>query len=227
MRRRDQIAAALASVRARIEAAGGDPAAVQIVGVTKGQPVEACRAAVEAGLAVLGENRVQEALVKMDHVPQASWHLVGHLQTNKVRYAHRFDLIQSLDSLRLAEALAARGGARVLLEVNVAREPTKHGVLPEATVEVAAEVAGLLDLRGLMGMGPLVGDPRPAFAELRRLRDEVEQRLGRALPILSMGMSDDFEVAVQEGSTMLRLGRVLFGPRITAREPATTYPSQR
>jgi PLP dependent protein len=214
---RDLVAANLAAVRERIRRAGGDPAAVAVVAVTKGQPVEACRAAVAAGLPVLGENRVQEALGKMDAVPGAEWHLIGHLQTNKARHAARFALVQSLDSERLAEALAARGGAAALLEVNVSREAQKHGVAPEAAVDTAVRVAGLVDLRGLMGMGPAAGDPRPAFAELRRLRDEAEQRLGRRLPVLSMGMSDDLEAAVAEGTTMVRIGRALFGLRDAAR----------
>jgi pyridoxal phosphate enzyme (YggS family) len=210
----DQVAANLAAVRARIERAGGDPGAIAIVAVTKGQPVEACLAAVAAGLTVLGENRVQEALEKMDRVPGATWHLIGHLQTNKARHAGRFGLVQSLDSTRLAQALAARGRAAALLEVNVSREPRKSGVAPEAAVATAAEVDGLVELRGLMGMGPAGGDPRPAFAELRRLRDEAEQRLGRALPVLSMGMSEDLEAAVAEGTTMVRIGRALLGERV-------------
>ena len=213
MHSRDQIAANLASIHRRIERAGGHPVAITIVGVTKGQPAEICRTAVSLGLAVLGENRVQEALGKMAEVPGAVWHLVGHLQTNKARHAHRFALIQSLDSVRLATALAERGGAEVLLEVNVAREAQKHGVPPEDAVATAARVASLLDLRGFMAMGPTRRDPRRAFAELRRLRDEAEQRLGGALPILSMGMSEDLESAVAEGSTMLRIGRALFGER--------------
>jgi hypothetical protein len=214
MHRRDQVTANLAAVRARIERAGGDPDAITIVAVTKGQPVEACLAAVEAGLTVLGENRVQEALDKMDQVPGAAWHLIGHLQTNKARHAGRFALVQSLDSVRLAEALAARGRTAALLEVNVSREPQKHGAAPEEAVATASAVDGLVDLRGLMGMGPTGGDPRPAFAELRRLRDEAEQRLGHRLPVLSMGMSDDLEAAVAEGTTMVRIGRALLGPRL-------------
>lgn len=213
MYRRHQIRANLASIRRRVEQAGGNPNAITIVGVTKGQPVDVCRAAVSLGLAVLGENRVQEALSKMDEVPGAIWHLVGHLQTNKVRHAHRFALIHSLDSVRLATALAGLGRAQVLLQVNVAREPQKHGAPPEDAVATAMQVAALLDLRGFMAMGPTRGDPRPVFAELRRLRDEAEQRLGSALPILSMGMSEDLESAVAEGSTMLRVGRALFGER--------------
>lgn len=213
MHRSDQIAANLAAIRDRIARAGGDSDAIAIVAVTKGQPPGVCQDAVATGLSVLGENRVQEALGKMEDVPGANWHLIGHLQTNKVRHAHRFALIQSLDSVRLAEALAERGGARVLLEVNVAREAQKHGVVPEEAVAVAARVAELVQLLGLMAMGPVDRNPRPAFAELRRLRDEAQQRLGRELPILSMGMSDDLEAAVGEGSTTLRIGRALFGPR--------------
>jgi pyridoxal phosphate enzyme (YggS family) len=210
---RAQIAANLARVRERIEAAGGDPEALEIVAVTKGQPAEVAQAAVELGLTRLGENRVQEALEKMAQVQGASWHLVGHLQTNKVRHAARFELIHSLDSPRLARALAGRHQPPVLLEVNVSRDPAKHGVAPEGALQLAREVDGLLDLRGLMAMGPAEGDPRGAFAELRRLREDLQQRLGRPLPILSMGMSDDLEAAVSEGSTMLRLGRALFGDR--------------
>jgi pyridoxal phosphate enzyme (YggS family) len=208
--RSDRVAANLAAIRARIERAGGDPDRTVIVAATKSRSVEECRAAVAAGLVVLGENRVQEALAKMDEVPGARWHLIGHLQTNKVRHAGRFELIQSVDSLRLAEALAARGPAAILMEVNVARELQKHGFEAEAAVSAATSVAGLLDLRGFMGMAPLAGDALAAFVELRTLRDEAEQRLGRALPVLSMGMSEDLEAAVQAGSTMLRIGRALF-----------------
>jgi pyridoxal phosphate enzyme (YggS family) len=200
-------------VRERVLSAGGDPDAIAIVAVTKGQPAEVCQAAVDLGLNTLGENRVQEALSKMSRVSGADWHLIGHLQTNKVRHASNFALIQSVDSVRLAHALAEHGSPPVLLEVNVSREEQKHGARPEMAVRIALEVAREVDLGGLMALGPARGDSRQAFAELRRLRDQVEQRLGRALPILSMGMSDDLEGAVREGSTMLRLGRALFGDR--------------
>jgi hypothetical protein len=164
---------------------------------------------------MLGENRVHEALTKMDEVPNAEWHLIGHLQSNKARLAAgRFHLIQSVDSVRLAEHIArVKPEQQVLVEVNVAREPQKSGVAPEDAIDVALEFARLLELRGLMAMGPSHGDPRPAFDELRRLRNEAQERLGAPLPILSMGMSSDFEVALAAGSTMLRLGQVLFGPR--------------
>jgi pyridoxal phosphate enzyme (YggS family) len=213
------VAENLASVRERIDRAGRDPNEVAIVAVTKGFDVSVCRDAMAAGLPMLGENRVQEALGKMDLLHEAEWHLIGHLQTNKARQAAgRFALIQSVDSVRLAEVIARLAPLQpVLVEVNVAREPQKSGADPAEALEVITAAAGMLDLQGLMGMGPSEGDPREAFAELWELRDEAEQRLGTKLPILSMGMSGDFEAAVAAGSTMLRLGRVLFGPR-----PATS-----
>ena len=205
----------LTSVRERIERAGRDPKEVAIIAVTKGFGAEACLEALEAGLRMLGENRVQEALGKMDAVPDVDWHLIGHLQVNKVRQtAGRFALIQSVDSLRLAGALANTAPSQaVLVEVNVAREPQRSGVDPTKALEIIAGVAGLLDVRGLMAMGPSEGDPTPAFLELRHLRDQAEQRLGTRLPVLSMGMSGDFEAALACGSTMLRLGQALFGSR--------------
>ena len=209
------VAENLASVRERIVRAERDPDDITIVAVTKGFDVSVCREAIAAGLRILGENRVHEALAKMEEVPGAEWHLIGHLQTNKARVAAgRFALIQSVDSIRLAEALAKIAPAQaVLVEVNVAREPQKSGADPDHALDVIEAVARTLDLRGLMAMGPSHGDPAPAFVELRKLRDEAEQRLGKSLPILSMGMSGDFEAALASGSTMLRLGQVLFGPR--------------
>jgi len=207
----------LARVSARIAAAGRNPDEVAIVAVTKGFGVEACREAMAAGMRLLGENRVQEALPKMEAVPGAQWHLIGHLQTNKVKQAvSRFALIQSVDSMHLAEAIARHDPKQaVLVEVNIAREPQKSGVAPEQGLELISQVSSLLDLQGLMGMGPSEGDPTPAFDELRMLHDEAEQRVGRGLPILSMGMSGDFEAALAAGSTLLRLGQALFGPRAT------------
>jgi PLP dependent protein len=211
----EALADRLASVRERIARSGRSPDDITIVAVTKGFGVETCIAAVEAGLRVLGENRVHEAKVKMAAVQGAEWHLIGHLQTNKVRQAAgAFALIHSVDSVRLAAELArVKPDQAVLVEVNVARETQKHGVDPEQALEAITAVSGLLQLRGLMGMGPSEGDPAPAFKELRRIRDEAEQQLGKSLPVLSMGMSGDFEVAVEAGSTMLRLGQALFGPR--------------
>jgi PLP dependent protein len=209
------VAENLKAVRDRIEKAGRNPDEIAIVAVTKSFGPEVCREAVSAGLRVLGENRVQEALAKMGAVDGAQWHLIGHLQTNKVKQvAGKFALIQSIDSTRVAEAVAAIDSAQpVLVEVNVAQESQKTGVDPKAAGELIDSVAEMLDLQGLMAMGPAEGDPTPAFEQLRKLRDEAQQRLGRPLPILSIGMSGDFEAAVKAGSTMLRLGRVLFGPR--------------
>ena len=205
----------LARVSARIAATGRNPDEVAIVAVTKGFGVEACREALAAGLNMLGENRVQEALPKMAEVQSARWHLIGHLQTNKVKQAAgRFALIQTVDSVRLAEAIARQApGQAVLVEVNVAREAQKSGVAPEMALDLITTVATLLDLQGLMGMGPSHGDPTPAFNELRTLQTLAEQRIGKGLPVLSMGMSGDFEAALAAGSTMLRLGQALFGPR--------------
>jgi pyridoxal phosphate enzyme (YggS family) len=207
----------LVSVRERIERAGRDPGEVAIVAVTKGFGAEACLEALEAGLRMLGENRIQEALGKMDAAPDAEWHLIGHLQTNKAKHAAgRFSLIQSVDSVRLAEAIARVAPSQaVLVEVNVSREPQKSGADPDEALDVIAGVAGLLDVRGLMAMGPSEGDPGPAFVELKNLRDRAEHRLGAPLPVLSMGMTGDFEAALAAGSTMLRLGTALFGPRPT------------
>jgi PLP dependent protein len=208
------VAERLAAVRERI-ARIRNPDEIVIVAVTKGFGVETCRAALEAGLKVLGENRVHEAKLKMDAVPDAEWHLIGHLQTNKVRQAAgRFALIHSVDSVRLAGELArAYPEQAILLEVNVAREAQKYGVDPDKALETITAVSSLLRVRGLMAMGPSESDPVPAFGELRQLRDQAEQRLGMSLPVLSMGMSGDFEAAVKAGSTMLRLGQALFGPR--------------
>jgi len=205
----------LESVRDRIARVGGNPDEITIVAVTKGFDFRVCDLAVQAGLKNLGENRVQEALEKMEHVDGADWHLIGHVQTNKVRLATgRFALIQSVDSAHLVEALArVDPRQRVLVEVNVAREPQKSGVDPDTAAELIDHAARALELHGLMAMGPSLGDPKPAFKELKELRDAAQERFGISLPILSMGMSGDFEAAVQSGSTMLRLGQVLFGPR--------------
>lgn len=213
------VAERLASVRERIARSGRDPEEIAIVAVTKGFGADACRHAMAAGLTMLGENRVQEAIEKMailgaaGRVPE--WHLIGHLQSNKARLAAgRFALIHTVDSIHLAQRIAQEKPTQaVLVEINVAREPQKSGADPALALDLLRACAGLLDLRGLMAMGPTHGDPTPAFDELRLLREEAEQRLGLSLPILSMGMSGDFEAALAAGSTMLRLGQALFGPR--------------
>jgi PLP dependent protein len=205
------------------ERAGRDPNQIVLVAVTKGFPVERIREAIAAGLRVVGENRVQEALPKIDEVGPAGveWHLIGHLQTNKVKFIEgRFQMVQSVDRAGLAETLDARlqSPLDVLVEVNVAEEPQKTGASPADVAAVAGAVQGArhLRLRGLMTVAPMVPDPeavRSVFRQLRALRDDMSQRLGVALPVLSMGMTDDYAIAVEEGATMLRLGRALFGPR--------------
>jgi len=211
------------AIRASTERASRDANAVALVAVTKTVPVERIREAIRLGLHTFGENRVQEAMPKMDEIGPAGvdWHLIGHLQTNKVKFVEgRFQMVQSVDSAALAGALDRRlqSALEVLVEVNVAEEPQKTGALPADLPAIASAVAsaGHLRLRGLMTIAPMVTDPervRPIFRRLRALRDETSQQLGMPLPVLSMGMTDDYPVAVEEGATMLRLGRALFGPR--------------
>lgn len=217
----------LARVReeiACVQAAEGVTGPVRIVAVTKGHPRAAVVAAAEAGLVDVGENRVQEALAKQDGSPVAvRWHLIGHLQTNKAKHVPgRFWMVHSMDSVRVADAVsaaAARGtdALRVLVQVNVAREPQKDGCRPEDAPALIAHAAGRpgLDVVGLMAMAPYTDDvreQRATFAALRRLRDAAATP-AVPLPELSMGMSGDFGAAVAEGATILRLGTVLFGAR--------------
>ncbi len=222
--------ARIEDVRARVRAAerrsGRAPGAVTLVAVVKTVAVETVARAVALGLADLGENRVQEAERKIVAVGRAAarWHMIGHLQRNKAGHAvELFDRVHGIDDLELARALSRRasGAGRVLpvlVEVNVSGESTKFGVTPEGLGPLLEAVAGLpgLALDGLMTVGAPVEDPadaRPGFARLRALRDVAQARLGRALPELSMGMSGDFEVAIEEGSTMVRVGTALFGAR--------------
>jgi pyridoxal phosphate enzyme (YggS family) len=219
-------------VRERIAAAcgraGRRPEEVKLVAVSKTVPPERIRQAYEAGLRDFGENRVQEASAKRAPLADldATWHLVGHLQTNKARHARElFQYIHSVDSLRLAEKLdkaAAPGCARlpVLLEVNLGEEPTKSGARGAEVLQLAEGVALLptLELRGLMVIPPFLEDPeqaRPFFRRLRELAAMIQSRNlpGVSMGELSMGMSHDFEVAIEEGATMVRIGTAIFGPR--------------
>src|SRR6266550_3686514 len=211
------------AITSSADSASRDPSAVTLVAVTKTVAAERIREAITLGLRIFGENRVQEALPKMDEIGPANidWHLVGHLQTNKIKFLEgRFQMVQSVDSAGLAEAIDRRlqSALDVLVEVNVAEEPQKTGALPADLPAIARTVAAAqhLRLRGLMTVAPLVSDPeqvRPIFRRLRSLRDSTSQELGMPLPVLSMGMTDDYPIAVEEGATMLRLGRALFGPR--------------
>jgi len=227
---RPSFRARLDEIRGRIEQSarrsGRAPDAVVLVAVVKQVDVERIREAVDAGLADLGENRVQEAEAAIAGVgrDRARWHMVGHLQRNKVgRALELFDRIHGIDSAALAEALSRRAAAvartmPVLVEVNVSGEPSKFGVVPDQLDALLERVAGLrhLALDGLMMVGAPVARPEEArggFAALRGLRDRAERALGLVLPQLSMGMSGDFEVAIEEGATMVRVGTALFGGR--------------
>ena len=215
----------LAQVRAVLAQRAAQP--VTIVAVTKGFGTDAVRAALAAGIADIGENRVQEAVQKQDELGAGGtglgirWHLIGHLQRNKARLVvGRFDIVHSLDALELATELNRRLQAplRVLLQVNVAGESQKSGCAPDETPALARQVAAMehLQLEGLMTMAPLTDDEdaqRRTFRGLRVLRDRIKEEEGVWLPTLSMGMSGDYAPAVLEGSTVIRLGTVLFGPR--------------
>jgi PLP dependent protein len=223
---RDRLAAVRERIARAAERAGRGAQAVTLVGVTKTVPADVMVEAVALGLADLGENRVQEAESKIAAVgrTRVRWHLVGHLQRNKAgRAVALFDRVHGVDDLELADALGRRAAAAgrvlpVLIEVNVSGEASKFGVAPDAAPALAEAVAAIphLALDGLMTVGRPVERPdeaREGFARLRQVRDRAAARLGRALPELSMGMSSDFEAAVQEGSTMVRVGTALFGPR--------------
>jgi pyridoxal phosphate enzyme (YggS family) len=230
------LAVARSAVLARIaEAAvraGRAPASVTLVAVSKTVPADRLRAAVAAGHDVLGENRVQEAAAKIPLVPGPRWHLVGPLQANKARRAvELFDCLEAVDSVELARRLDRIGAeirpARplpILLEVNVDADPGKAGFTAAVVAEALPGLLALanLDVRGLMTIGRLTATPDEARSTFRRLRElatqlrAVHPRLG---PELSMGMSDDFEVAIEEGATIVRVGRALFGERRAVPDP--------
>lgn len=220
------IAENLENVRKRIaraaERSGRSPEDIRLVAVTKTVSVEAIREAIAAGVTDVGENYVQDALPKWQEIgDKVRWHFIGHLQSNKAKQAVKmFSLIQSVDSIKLAEEIGKRAKdiglcAEVLIEVNLAKEASKFGVAPEDAAEFAKEVSRVTGVKlvGLMGMAPFVDNPetvRPYFARLKKIWDELpeEQRIW-----LSMGMSSDFETAIEEGSNMVRIGTAIFGPR--------------
>lgn len=225
-----ELAAARGRVLERIAGAaaraGRDPAAVTLVAVSKTVEAGRVQAAIDAGLAILGENRVQEAAAKVPATRGATWHLIGPLQSNKAgRAVELFDVVESVDSLDLARRLDRLAGERrpgrplpVLLQVNVADDPAKAGFAPHAVATALPEILALPNLRvdGLMTIGALVASPeaaRPTFRSLRTLADGLRAAHPGLGAELSMGMSDDFEVAVEEGATIVRVGRALFGDR--------------
>jgi hypothetical protein len=200
---------------------------VSLVAVTKTVPPEMIQEAVDAGVAILGENRVQEAEAKMDAVTGGpSWHMVGHLQRNKVKKAvMMFDMIQAVDSAGLAEEIDRRSAQAgrtldVLVEVNTSGEATKFGVEPDRALDLVAGIANLEHVRvkGLMTIGTFTGDEavvRGCFQRLRKLAEEISASGidGAEMQLLSMGMTSDFEIAIEEGSNMVRIGTAIFGPR--------------
>ncbi len=208
--------------------AGRRPSEIQIIAVTKNFPESAIRLAYRAGLWSFGENRVQEALPKIESLkdcPEIKWHMIGHLQSNKARKAvENFALIQSVDSPGLAQRIAAiarenKRSVEILLEVNVSGEPAKSGVLPKAIDPVFEEICSLseIKLRGLMAVGPLTDNEKTIHGAFKLLKDKFDKLAASGdradFNILSMGMTDDFEIAVEEGSNMVRIGRGIFGAR--------------
>ena len=225
----NDLPARLQAIRDRITTAaskaGRDPASVELLAVSKTFPVESIREAMDAGQFLFGENKVQEVLAKAPLLPaKVEWHLIGHLQSNKVRkILPLVRCIHSIDSLSLArdvDRIAAELGlfSKVFIEVNLAAESTKHGFNAEtlrANLE-ALYALRRLEIQGLMCIPPFDPDPtksRPYFIQLRELRDELEKLGSAPLPLLSMGMSHDFEIAIEEGATIVRVGSAIFGER--------------
>ena len=222
----------LESVMHRIEQAavssGRNIETVRLVSVTKTIPAETVKKAIDAGAAILGENYIQEARSKFNDLSSypVSWHFIGHLQTNKAKYAVRiFDLIHSVDSFKLALELDKQAGKtgkiqHILIQVNVAEESSKSGVLVQNTLNLVKEISVLenLAIKGLMTMPPFFNEPekvRPFFKDLRNLRDSIrkERIQNVAMDELSMGMTGDFEAAIEEGATLVRIGTAIFGER--------------
>lgn len=227
----DQLAANIAAVRANIEyateRARRSPNEITLIAVSKTKPLEMIRAVYQLGVTDFGENRVQEALPKLEafHPQDLHWHMIGHVQTNKAsKVAAAFDSVQSVDSLHLAQALDRHAGAHarrlpILLQVNVAGEASKEGMTPQETPALARQIAQLphLDIQGLMTIAPITRQPeevRPVFRALHELRDQLRDAMPDcSWKHLSMGMTDDYTVAIEEGATMVRIGRAIFGER--------------
>lgn len=225
----DEIAANLERVHERIAAAatksGRSPNEIELVAVSKTHSAEKVRAAIDAGQTLFGESRVQEARAKIPLLPsRLRWHFIGHLQKNKIRHAlPLFELFHGIDSLALAqdlERIADEEGSRprILLEVNLAAEASKHGFAAETLRDAMEELLSLgrLSIEGLMAIPPIAPEAessRPYFIGLRKLRDELESEFSLRLPQLSMGMSGDYLVAIEEGATLVRVGTAIFGER--------------
>ena len=223
------LAANLSAVQRRIEAAcaraGRDPGSMLLLPVTKTQPPEVVGEAAKLGLMVFGESKIQEAKAKIPLCPgRLRWHMIGHLQSNKCRDAvELFEMIQSVDSLPLAQEINKRAEQAaktmpILLEVNAVGEASKFGYRPEQLLAELSRISALprLEIQGLMAVSPWSPEPekvRPVFRLVRELKAKCEQTLGGSLPHLSLGMTGDFEVAIEEGATIVRIGTALFGER--------------
>lgn len=205
---------------------GRDPNSIQLVCVSKTRSFEQIRTAIQAGAQIMGENYIQEAQAKFDVLIDCpiQWHFIGHLQRNKAKYAVRmFDVIHSVDSLKLASEInkqAAKIGKiqRILVQVNISQEPSKSGVTQENALKLFQDITAFkhLDIQGLMTMPPFYNDPeqaRPFFSSLRLIKDQIQNEYLLPLNELSMGMTGDFEVAIQEGATLVRIGTAIFGER--------------
>jgi pyridoxal phosphate enzyme (YggS family) len=219
-------------IRAACDRAGRPSESVTLLAVTKGQPPDVVNEAGRLGLAFFGENKIQEAKAKIPLCAgKLRWHFIGHLQTNKCRDAvELFEMIQSVDSLYVAQEISKRTDQAgktmpILLEVNLAGEASKFGYRPDAVLAELNELNALprLEVHGLMTVPPWTANAenvRPVFRQLRMLKERAEQMLGAPLPHLSMGMTGDFEVAIEEGATMVRIGTALFGPRKSVKKEA-------
>ncbi len=221
----ENLAAVQERMRSACDRAGRPHGSVALMAVTKTQPPEAVAEAAAIGLTLFGENKVQEAKAKIPLCPgRLRWHMIGHLQSNKCKDAVAlFDMIQSVDSLALAQEIDKRAGQHgktipILLEVNIVGEASKFGYKPEQLLADLEAINALprIEVHGLMAIppwSPLPERSRAAFRKLRELKSACEERLGAPLPHLSMGMSGDFEVAIEEGSTIVRVGTAIFGER--------------
>jgi pyridoxal phosphate enzyme (YggS family) len=220
---RDNLAAVRERIARAAERAGRDPESVLLVAVSKGISVPLIEQVLGAGVSDIGENRVQEAAPKQEALQQpVRWHMLGRVQSNKAgRVAERFRVVQSVHDVRIAAMLAARHSAawplELFIEVELSGMPQRSGALPAAVASLARDISGrpALVLRGLMTVAPPGSDDaaRDCFRRLRGLRDRVQDETGLRLPELSMGMTDDFELAISEGATLVRVGRAIFGER--------------
>jgi pyridoxal phosphate enzyme (YggS family) len=230
--RKRQISENLSRVKERINSiavgSGRDPYDITLIVISKTRSADIVNMAIDCGIKYFGENKIQEAVPKINDLNKRhsdlTWHMVGHLQTNKAKIAVvNFDMIQSVDSIKLARKISGiaqqlQKNVDILIEVNISGEESKYGTDPDNVEQINGEIASLpnINVRGLMTIGPLtsdIADIRNAFRRTRKIFEDMQDIEKDDFNILSMGMTDDYEIAIQEGSTMIRLGRAIFGPR--------------